>query len=113
MTKFEEILQKLNDNQEARQEMIDILQGQSLTSVSEEQLTRLTELAQKMGVDLSVAELKNVINPPEGEISDDDLDAVAGGSIKRPGLPLTSKYSDPEELRKYIEEIKKEALGGK
>lgn len=65
-----------------KSEFESILNGKDITEITDEQLEQLGKLSKKTGHEISIAEAKNFIKQGEFQLSDDDLDAVAGGANK-------------------------------
>lgn len=79
MSKVAEFYQKAMADPAAKAELAAILNGKDIAAATEEDLAKIGEVAKKLGYEITVEEAKEYLNPAEAELSDDDLDAVAGG----------------------------------
>ncbi len=80
MSKISEFYAKALADESAKKELITILGENKIEEASDEQLTKVGELAKKLGYDITVEEAKAYLNRDDSELADDDLDAVAGGT---------------------------------
>ena len=83
MSKFMDFYSKVTADEESFKEFKEIVlkynaPGTALENVTEETLEALEPLAKKMGFEISAAEAKEYLGG-EAEMSEDDLDNVAGG----------------------------------
>ena len=87
MSKFKGFYDKINSDAEIGAEFKKVLEEQKITpgtpfeKFSEENLNALIPLAKKAGFDFTLDEVKAFLksNAEGGELSDDELEAVAGG----------------------------------
>ena len=74
MSKVQEFFQKIAEDKALQEKLTAILQGKP-----EEIELRLTAFAQENGFEFTFDEFLKTVNGQEGEVSDDELDKVAGG----------------------------------
>lgn len=79
MNKVVEFYQKALQDEMAKAELSAILDGKDIEAATEEDLVKIGEVAKKLGYEITVEEAKAYLNPAEHELSDEDLDTVAGG----------------------------------
>lgn len=79
MSKVSEFYAKALADDAAKKELIIILGENKIEDASDEQLTKVGQLAKKLGYDITVEEAKAYLNGDNAELDEDDLDAVAGG----------------------------------
>ena len=69
----------------------------------------LISLAKEQGIDITVEQAANFLNPPKGELSDEELENVAGGYCKQGGSEygreiVTLVTPCVHGLKKYMED---------
>lgn len=79
MNKITEFYSKAILDDTMKKKLNDILKGVDINSANDSQLKKIGEIANEMGYDISLEEAKAFINAEELSLSDEDLDAVAGG----------------------------------
>ena len=79
MNKFAEFYEKVLADEAAKNKLIAILGDKPIDQASDETLKKVGALAKEMGYDFAIEDAKGYLHPAEGEVSDDDLDEVAGG----------------------------------
>ncbi len=82
MSKFQDFYAKALADANVTKELSDILAGKALEAASDEQLEKVSGVAKRLGFDITVAEARNFLKEGDKKLSDDDLDAVAGGASK-------------------------------
>ena len=82
MNKFHEFYTKIVADEEAAKEISAILEGKPMSAASDEQLEKIGAVAKRLGLDISLADARDFLKAEDKSLSDDDLDAVAGGSVK-------------------------------
>lgn len=90
MNKIEEFYNKVMQDETLKEKFLGIVGNTE--KLSEETLGKLAELAKEIGFDITIDEAKTYLTPVEGELSDDDLDKVAGGRVY--------EFPEPVEGRK-------------
>lgn len=79
MSKISDFYAKAMADESAKAKLEAILGGKEFSEASEEELTKIGELAKELGYEITLEEVKEFLNPAEAELEDDDLDTVAGG----------------------------------
>ncbi len=79
MSKFEDFYAKVLADEGAKKEISSILAGKSLEAASDEQLEKIGGLAKRLGFEITVAEAREFMKKGDKKLSEEDLDAVAGG----------------------------------
>lgn len=79
MSKISEFYAKALADEAARNELIVILGDKKFEEADDAQLVKIGEVAKKLGYDISLEEAKNYLTAENGELEEDDLEAVAGG----------------------------------
>ncbi|MGN0629878.1 MAG: hypothetical protein ACI4JN_00985 [Ruminococcus sp.] len=79
MNKFSEFYIKVMENDSIKKEFTKILGDKNIEKASENQLLKIGELAENIGITITLDEAKAYLNGMETELDEDDLDAVAGG----------------------------------
>lgn len=79
MNKISEFYQKAITDEAVKSELNAILSGSSITEATDEQLSHIGEIAQRLGFHITVEEARDYISGDETELDDTELDAVAGG----------------------------------
>lgn len=72
----------LSDN-EARKEFSSILDGKEIDKANDEQLEKIGALAERLGYKITLSEAKAFLKESSCKLSEEELDAVAGGGNKR------------------------------
>ncbi len=86
---------KVMADEAVKKQITDILGGTPIENADDEQLKKIGEVAKGMGFSISVEEAKEYFSANEEELSDESLEAVAGGvdrSCKHGGF-----LSDPPD----------------
>lgn len=88
MDKFKQFYTQAMTDEAVGTEVKKILGKTSIDEATDDQLTKLGELAKTLGLDISLTEAKAYLakshDDEEGEISPDELQAVAGGKGEEP-----------------------------
>lgn len=82
MGKIAEFYCKVLADEDLRNKLAEILQGRDITAADDEQLQRIGKLAQELGFNLDLQTAKAYLSAEEIAVSDETLDAVAGGKKK-------------------------------
>ncbi len=82
MNKVAEFYAKVMTSEELKGKLGEILQGKSIADASDAQLQKIGEVAKSAGFALDLEEAKAYIQAEEMAVSDEALDAVAGGNQK-------------------------------
>ena len=77
MNKVTTFYNKVLSDEKSKKEYFGIAGDTELEKLSAEQISKLGELAKKIGIEISEEEFHEYVSG--GELDDDDLDAVAGG----------------------------------
>ena len=77
MSKFDEFYTKVMEDDALKAAVIKVLGDKTFEKASDEQLTKIGEIAKSAGFVFTIEEAKSFLEG--GELDDDDLDAVAGG----------------------------------
>ena len=85
MNKISDFYAKVIADANLRAKANEILGGKNIADLSEADLQKLANFAKDEGCDITVAEVKEYINSDAQELTDDALDAVAGGESKQIG----------------------------
>jgi predicted ribosomally synthesized peptide with nif11-like leader len=80
--KISEFYAKVNSDENLKAKLEKILDGKDISEASDAQLKEIGEMAKEMGYDFTIDEVKEFIASGEVQLSDDALDAVAGGINK-------------------------------
>lgn len=80
MNKVAEFYAKAMADEAAAKEFTEAVGGKAMSELGDAELEKLGKLAEKLGFAISVEEAKSYLSSTEGELSDDELDAVAGGA---------------------------------
>lgn len=78
MNKIKIFLNKAVVDEAAKKEITEILGDKKLVEATDEQLAKISGLSQKLGVDITIEEIKDFAGGGM-ELADEELDAVAGG----------------------------------
>ena len=81
MSKFQDFYAKVLADEGAKKEISSILAGKALEAASDEQLEKIGGLAKRLGFEITVAEAREFMKKGDKKLSEDDLDAVAGGGL--------------------------------
>ena len=102
MGKIVEFYCKVLADEGLRNKLAEILQGRDITAADDEQLQRIGKLAQKLGFHLDLETAKDYLAAEEVAVSDETLDAVAGGKKKiRCEGQNTGAYYDKQNDKWY------------
>ncbi len=79
---------KVMADEAVKKQITDILGDTQIENADDEQLKKIGEVANGMGFSISVEEAKEYFNGNEEELSDESLEAVAGGvdGLDKPGV---------------------------
>ena len=77
MSKFNDFYGKITEDEKIAKEVAIVLGGDTFENASDEKLFKIGEIAKKAGFEFTLDEARAYFG--EGELEDDDLDAVAGG----------------------------------
>ena len=89
MNKVAEFYAEALENNDAKAKLVEILGATRIDEADDAQLEKVGAVAKELGYDFTIEDAKNYLNPADGEISDDDLDEVAGGKNDIGTLNLT------------------------
>ena len=94
MSKFEDFYSKLMTDTALRSKLAEIIGDRSITEVDDETLEKIGALAKEAGFDITLAEAKEYLSANEIAVSDEELDAVAGGEapLGKTGPGKTEDY---------------------
>ncbi len=78
---------KVMADEAVKKQITDILGGTPIENADDEQLKKIGDIAKGMGFNISVEEAKAYFGANEEELSDESLEAVAGGvsGLDKPG----------------------------
>ncbi len=79
MSTISEFYAKVMADEAVKKQITDILGGTPIENADDEQLKKIGEVAKGMGFSISVEEAKEYFSANEEELSDESLEAVAGG----------------------------------
>ncbi len=82
MNKVAEFYAKVMTSEELKGKLGGILQGKSIVEATDADLEKIGTVAQEAGFTITLAEAKAYIHSDEMTVSDEALDAVAGGNQK-------------------------------
>ena len=82
MSKMSDFYTKVISDVELRCKLNAILDGKDITSLTDEELMKIGEIAKEAGFDITLEEAKAYLASEAKELSDEALDAVAGGVNK-------------------------------
>ncbi len=82
MSKAAEFYAKVMTSESLRSQLEQILQGKTITEATDADLEKIGELAKQTGFSIPLEEAKAYIRMEEIAVSDEALDAVAGGKKK-------------------------------
>jgi predicted ribosomally synthesized peptide with nif11-like leader len=80
--KISEFYAKVTADENLKAKLEKILGGKEISEASDAQLKEIGGMAKEMGYDFTIDEVKEFIASGEVQLSDDALDAVAGGVNK-------------------------------
>ena len=81
MDKFEEFYNKAMADEQAKSELKAVFDGKKIGELSDEELLKVVIIAEKLGFAITLEEAKAYFAREDEELSDDDLDKVAGGFL--------------------------------
>ncbi len=82
MNKVAEFYAKVMTSEELKGKLGEILQGKSIVEATDAELEKVGAVAKEAGFVLTLEEAKDYIQAEEMAVSDEALDAVAGGNQK-------------------------------
>ena len=82
MSKVADFYAKVMSSDELQGKLGDILQGKNIVDATDDDLKKIGEVAKAAGFDITMEEAKEYIQSDEAAVSDEALDAVAGGNQK-------------------------------
>lgn len=82
MSKMSDFYTKVISDVELRCKLNAILDGKDITSLTDEELMKIGEIAKEAGFDITLEEAKAYLASEAKDLSDEALDAVAGGINK-------------------------------
>ena len=86
MSKFQDFYVKATADAEAKKELVAILDGKAINKATDAQLEKISAIAKRLGFDITVSEAKEYLTANGKELSEGDLDAVAGGEGTGKGI---------------------------
>jgi len=82
MSKMADFYAKVISEETLRGQLTSILAGKDITEASDAELEKIGEIAKAAGFEVTLAEAKEYIASDAKDLSDDALEAVAGGINK-------------------------------
>ncbi len=82
MSKMSDFYAKVISDESLRSKLNDALGGKDINSASDEELKKIGEIAKAAGFDITLDEAKAYLASDAKDLSDEALDAVAGGINK-------------------------------
>ena len=82
MSKVADFYAKVLANEELQGKLGNILQGKNIVEATDDDLKKIGEVAKAEGFDITLEEARDYIQSDEAAVSDEALDAVAGGAQK-------------------------------
>ena len=82
MSKMADFYAKVVADADLRAKMTEILGDTKISKATDEQLAKIGEIAKAAGFEVSLEEAKTYLASEAKDLSDDALDAVAGGTVK-------------------------------
>ncbi len=79
MNKVAEFYQKAMSDESSKEKIGKILCGKTISDATDEELVEIGKIAEELGFDITLEEAKAYLFPDEEMLSDDELDAFAGG----------------------------------
>lgn len=92
MNKVAEFYQKAISDESSKEAIREILCGKTISDATDEELVEIGKIAERLGFDITLEEAKAYLFPDEEILSDDELDAVAGGKGDRHIICTTGGY---------------------
>ena len=80
--KIAEFYAKVTDDAALKTKVEKILGGKEITEATDDQLKKIGDIAKELGYNFTIDEVKEFISSGDVQLSDDALDAVAGGVSK-------------------------------
>ena len=78
--KISEFYAKAMADENLKAKFEKVLAGKEITEASDDQLKKIGDIAKELGYNFTIAEVKDFIKNGDVQLSDDDLEAVAGGT---------------------------------
>lgn len=82
MSQIADFYAKVMQEKELLAEVEKVLAGKEITEATDEQLTKIGDIAKKNGFEVTLEEAKKYLAEGEKELSDETMDSVAGGVVK-------------------------------
>ena len=101
VNKITEFYAKVVADENYKVKFEEILNGKDITEATDEQLEKIGEIAKELDYDITLEEAKEFIKEGEFQLSDEDLDAVAGGTNKG---KVICKGEDAGVITVYVKE---------
>ena len=79
MSKVADFYVKAIADEEAKKKLAEVLDGKNFDKLTDAQLKEVGDIAKDLGFDITLDEAKEYLKSIEDELSDDALQAVAGG----------------------------------
>ena len=95
MSKITEFYTKAISDESTKTKLTEILGGKAINEADDSQLEKIGSLAKELGFDITIEEAKAYLNNSDGELSDDDLESVAGGTAGSKGNPDLPMRENP------------------
>ncbi len=83
MSKITDFYTAVLGNVEAKKELASILEGKELENATDKQLEKIGALAERLGYKIALSEARDFFQKSSRKLSEDELDAVAGGKGER------------------------------
>ena len=80
--KISEFYAKVMADEKLKAKLENVLGGKDITEATDEQLKQIGDIAKELGYNFTLEEVKDFIKSGDVQLSDDALDAVAGGVNK-------------------------------
>ena len=80
--KISEFYAKVTADEKLKAKLEKILAGKDITEASDDQLKAIGDIAKELGYNFTIKEVKEFIASGDVQLSEDALDAVAGGGNK-------------------------------
>ena len=81
-SKISEFYAKVMADENLKAKLEKILSGKEITEASDDQLKQIGDIAKELGYNFTLEDVKDFIKSGDVQLSDDALDAVAGGVNK-------------------------------
>ncbi len=93
MSTMSDFYAKVMADEAVKKQITDILGDAQIENADDEQLKMIGEVAKGMGFSISVEDAKAYFGANEEELSDESLEAVAGGvdGTNKPGVPTDDR----------------------